>query len=64
MVRTLKFDVMVGDMFYRTLRMPIELNMLRKVGNDIAVDITNIEKFVLDKCPTLKGKKWHIAFYD
>lgn len=42
MVRTLKFDVMVGDMFYRTLRMPIELNMLRKVGNDIAVDITNI----------------------
>lgn len=62
MVRTLKFDVMVGDRFYRTLRMPIELNMLRKVGNDIAVDITNIEQYVLDKCPTLKDKKWHVEF--
>ena len=60
--KVLKFDVMLGDMFYRTLRMPIKINMLRKVGNDIAVDITNIEQYVLDKCPTLKGKKWHVEF--
>ena len=63
MERTLKFDVMLGDnRFYRTLRMPIKLNMLRRVGNDLAVDITDIEQFVLEKCPTLRGRKWHVEF--
>ena len=40
--KVLKFDVMLGDMFYRTLRMPIKINMLRKVGNDIAVTLPTL----------------------
>lgn len=62
-MKKLTFDIMVGDKFYRTMRMPIELNMITGYNGDRPIiDGNKIEEWVLKKCPTLKYDNFKICF--
>ena len=62
-MKKLTFDIMVGDRFYRTMRMPITLDVIVGYDGEIPIyDIKKIEEWVLQKCPTLKHDNYRICF--
>ena len=57
------FDVMIGDRFYDTFRLPIELGMIQDFHGEVPVfNLEAIKRKVLEKRPTLKGKDFRICF--
>jgi hypothetical protein len=62
-MKKLVFDIMVGDKFYRTMRMPITLDVIVGYDGEMPIyDIKKIEEWVLQKCPTLKHDNYRICF--
>lgn len=58
-MKKLTFDIMVGDTFYRTMRMPIQIDTLNMDGT---VNEDAVKEWVLQKCPTLKYDNFTICF--
>lgn len=62
-MKTLTFDIMVGDRFYKTMRLKIGLDFIDGYDeNKPIINFEKIEEFVLKKCPTLKYEDWKICF--
>lgn len=62
-MKTLTFDIMVGDRFYKTMRMPITIDLIADyIGDKPVYDAKKIEQWVLKKCPTLKYDNFTIHF--
>lgn len=62
-MKRIVFDVMIGDRFYDTFRMPLEINMISEYIDDTPVlNIEAIRKKVLEKRPTLKNENFRILF--
>lgn len=62
-MKKLVFDIMVGDKFYRTMRMPITLDVIVGYDGEVPIyDMEKIESWVLQKCPTLKHDNYRICF--
>lgn len=59
--KNISFDVMMGDLFVATLRMPITLDVIKSyVGDELIIKEDAYVKFTLKKMPTLKGKDFQI----
>ena len=58
-MKKLTFDIMVGDRFYRTMHMPIEIDTFNM---DESVNEDAVKEWVLKKCPTLKYDNFTICF--
>lgn len=59
----LTFDIMVGNRFYKTMRMPITIDMVVDYeGDKPIVDLGKVKEWVLQKCPTLKYNNFTICF--
>ena len=62
-MKKIVFDVMIGDRFYDTFRMPLEINMISEYVDDTPVlNIEAIRRKVLEKRPTLKNEDFKIYF--
>ena len=62
-MKKIVFDVMIGDRFYDTFRMPLEINMISDyIGGTPVLNIEAIRKKVLEKRPTLKDENFRILF--
>ena len=62
-MKTLTFDIMVGDKFYRTMHMPITMDMVIDYqGDKPIINCEKIKEWVLRKCPTLKYDNFTICF--
>ena len=62
-MKRIVFDVMIGDRFYDTFRMPLEINMISEyIGDTPVLDIEAIRRKVLEKRPTLKNEDFKIYF--
>ena len=62
-MKRIVFDVMIGDRFYDTFRMPLEINMISEYVDDTPVlNIEAIRRKVLEKRPTLKNEDFKIYF--
>jgi hypothetical protein len=62
-MKKLVFDIMVGDKFYRTMRMPISIDMVVDYeGEEPVISVDKIKEWVLEKCPTLKYENFKICF--
>ena len=62
-MKGLTFDIMVGERFYRTMRMPITMDMVIDYqGEQPIIDGEKIKEWVLKKCPTLKYDNFTICF--
>lgn len=61
-VKKLTIDVMVGDRFYCTLRMPITFDMIEGYNSEggAIIDPHKIAAYVEEKRPTLKYKDYQI----
>jgi hypothetical protein len=54
---------MVGDKFYRTMHMPITIDMVEGYENDTPIiNLDKVKEYALQKCPTLKYEKYRIVF--
>lgn len=61
-MKKLTFDIMVGDKFYRTMRMPITIDMVEGYENDTPIiNLDKVKEYALQKCPTLKYEKYKIC---
>lgn len=61
----IKFDVMLKDRYVCTMQMPLGLNQLIGYDGDMPVfnlSKSDVKKYVEQKRPSLKGKKYHIEF--
>lgn len=59
----LSFDVMQGERFVCTLRMPLNLDTIAGyIGDEPVVKGEKIRAYVEQKRPTLIGKDYQIAF--
>lgn len=62
-MKKLTFDIMVGNRFYKTMRMPITIDMVVGYeGDKPIIDLDKIKEWVLQKCPTLKYDNFTICF--
>ena len=62
-MKTLTFDIMVGDKFYRTMHMPITMDMVVDYqGEQPIIDGEKTKEWVLQKSPTLKYDNFTICF--
>jgi CMP-2-keto-3-deoxyoctulosonic acid synthetase len=62
-MKNLVFDVMVDGRFYRTMSMPITIDIVVGYqGDKPIIDGEKIKEWVLQKCPTLKYEKFTICF--
>lgn len=62
-MKKLTFDIMVGNRFYKTMRMPITIDMVVVYeGDKPIIDLDKIKEWVLKKCPTLKYDDFTICF--
>ena len=62
-MENLKFDIMIGDKFFRTMRVPITFDMLAGYdGDKPIIDGVKLTDYVLKKRPTLKYQKFRICF--
>ena len=62
-MKKLTFDIMVGERFYRTMHMPITMDMVIDYqGEQPIIDGEKITEWVLQKCPTLKYDNFTICF--
>ena len=62
-MKGLTFDIMVGERFNRTMRMPITMDMVIDYqGEQPVIDGEKIKEWVLKKCPTLKYNDFKICF--
>lgn len=62
-MKKLTFGIMVGKRFYRTMHMPITMDMVIDYqGEQPIIDGEKIKKWVLQKCPTLKYDNFTICF--
>lgn len=62
-MKSIVFDIMVGDKFYRTMRMPISIDMVVDYeGEEPVINENKIKEWVLQKCPTLKYDDFTIHF--
>ena len=61
--KKLTFDIMVGEKFYRTMHMPISIDMVVDYeGEEPVISENKIKDWVLKKCPTLKYDNFTICF--
>lgn len=62
-MKKLTFDIMVGERFYRTMHMPITMDMVIDYqGKQPIINGEKIKEWVLKKCPTLKYDNFTICF--
>lgn len=62
-MENLKFDIMIGDKFFQTMRVPITFDMLVGYNGDKPIiDGEKLTDYVLKKHPTLKYQKFMICF--
>ena len=62
-MKDLVFDVMVDGRFYRTMRMPITIDIVVDYqGDKPVINGEKIKEWVLRKCPTLKYDNFTICF--
>ena len=62
-MNNLVFDVMVDGRFYKTMRMPITIDVVVGYqGDKPIINGEKIKEWVLQKCPTLKYEKFTICF--
>ena len=62
-MNNLVFDVMVDGRFYRTMRMPITIDIVVDYqGDKPVINGEKIKEWVLRKCPTLKYDNFTICF--
>ena len=62
-MKNLVFDIMFGDRFYKTMRMPIDVDMIKGYdGEQPIIKGEKIKEWVLRKCQTLKYDKFKICF--
>lgn len=62
-MKRIVFDVMIGDRFYDTFRMPLEINMISDyIGDTPVLNIEAIRRKVFEKRPTLKNENFRILF--
>ena len=63
MMNIVKFDVMVGDRFIDTYRMPITLDVIVDyIGDRPVISGDAMKKFIEKKRPTLKYEDYKIFF--
>ena len=61
-MKKLTFNIMVGDKFYRTMHMPITIDMVEGYdGEQPIIKGEKIKEWVLKKCPTLKYDNFTIC---
>jgi CMP-2-keto-3-deoxyoctulosonic acid synthetase len=62
-MNNLVFDVMVDGRFYKTMRMPITIDIVVDYqGDKPIINGEKIKEWVLQKCPTLKYDNFTICF--
>jgi CMP-2-keto-3-deoxyoctulosonic acid synthetase len=62
-MKNLVFDIMVDGRFYRTMSMPITIDIVVGYqGDKPIINGEKIKEWVLQKCPTLKYEKFTICF--
>lgn len=62
-MKNLVFDVMVDGRFYKTMRMPITIDIVVDYqGDKSIINGEKIKEWVLQKCPTLKYDNFTICF--
>lgn len=57
------FDIMVNGRFYKTMRMPMTIDIIVGYeGDKPIIDLNKVKEWVLKKCPTLKYDNYKICF--
>lgn len=62
-MKKLTFDIMIDDRFFKTMRMPITIDIVVGYeGDKPIINLDKVEEWVLKKIPTLKYYNYKICF--